>query len=205
MTRQSTDTGLRIAARAPQVMLMALLCMFLAREASAGTCSASAFSCPASGTCIITGTWNIGSDCVLDFGTKAVELKGTFQAETQTGAFEVRAANLTLNGGKLKSLGDTLAPGGAISVVLTGQFLAKGSGPRIDTSGNSGGPIRISAATIDLQTGTIVADGGTTEDCGDGGIITLEAFAGLLLGFNRSSQHLVSGRFVGARRAPQQE
>jgi hypothetical protein len=161
--------------------MLAMSSIAWASPASAAICDAAAFSCPNSGTCVITGTWDVGAGCALDFGSRAVEVRGTLQAETRSGAFEIRTGDLTLNGGKLRSLGNTYAPGGAITVVLDGGFTMRGSGPRIDTSGNGGGgPITVSASTIDLQTGVIVADGGTGEDCGQGGLVWLEAFSGPL-------------------------
>jgi hypothetical protein len=152
-----------------------------ARPSSAATCSAAAFSCPGSGTCIITGTWNIGSGCLLDFGAGAVEIRGTLQADVRSGSFEVRAGTLTLNAGKLKSLGDADEPGGSITALVTGAFVMRGSGPRIDTSGNGGGGgITVTASSVDLQTGVVTADGGGDENCGDGGVVVFEATGGSL-------------------------
>jgi hypothetical protein len=168
---------------AQRLLLLALASSWLLVPAAAraATCSSTEFTCPPSGTCIITGTWNIGSGCTLDFGTRDVEIRGTFQANVLGGGFEVRAGNLILNGGKLKSLGNTATAGGAIGVSAAGAFITKGSGTVIDTSGNGGGgAFSVVAASIDLQTGIIRADGGTGEDCGDGGPISLQAFAGPL-------------------------
>ena len=161
------------------VALVAVVLMGRPGLAFASTCSATAFGCPVSGTCIVTGTWDIGSGCLIDFGTRAVEIRGTLQAAARSGAFEVRSGSLTLNAGKLKSLGDANEPGGAIIVVTPGAFVMRGSGPRIDTSGNGGGgDIQVQAASVDLQTGVIAADGGTDLNCGDGGVITIVATGG---------------------------
>jgi len=110
-----------------------------------------------------------------------IEITGTWTADALGGAYEIRARDLTLNGGKLRSLGNSTSPGGEIGVVLGGTFKTKGSGPTIDTSGNGGGGlIRVIAAAIDLQTGTIRADGGNDQNCGGGGAIGLEAYGGAL-------------------------
>lgn len=147
--------------------------------ALASVCSAAAFGCPASGTCLVTGTWDIGSGCLIDFGSRAVEIRGTLQAATRSGAFEVRGGSLTLNAGKLKSLGDADEPGGAITVVTPGALVMRGSGPRIDTSGNGGGgDVHVQAASVDLQTGLITADGGADQNCGDGGTVDIVAAGG---------------------------
>lgn len=149
--------------------------------AIAAVCDVSAFNCPSSGTCTITGTWNIDSDCTLDFGARSVELKGTFQASALGGSFVVRATSVTLNAGKLKSIGDLSHGGGDISVLVTNSFTMQGAAPRIDTSGNGGGgTIRVRAVGITLTTGTITADGGSGTTCGPGGGIDLDALTGPL-------------------------
>ena len=167
----------------PKLLLLAFASawQFVPTPVRAATCSSADFACPPSGTCIVTGTWNVGSGCTLDFAMRDVELKGTIQADVLGGGFEVRAGNLTLNGGKLRSPGNTSTAGGSISVSLVGAFTTMGSGTVIDTSGNGGGgAFSVVASSIDLQTGILRADGGTGEDCGDGGPIFLQAFAGPL-------------------------
>jgi hypothetical protein len=61
---------------------------------------------------------------VIDFGTRAVEIRGTHQAAARSGAFEVRSSSLTLNAGKLKSLGHADEPGGAITALTPGAFVS---------------------------------------------------------------------------------
>ena len=163
------------------VMVLVLGATIDTRSAQAAVCSASAFPCPPIGTCVVTGGWSIGSNCTIDFGARDVEISGTWTADVLSGSYEIRARDLTLNGGKLRSLGNSTNPGGEIGVVLGGTFKTKGSGPTVDTSGNGGGGlIRVIAAAIDLQTGTIRADGGSDQNCGDGGSIGLEAYDGAL-------------------------
>ncbi|HZR79951.1 MAG TPA: hypothetical protein VFD92_02555 [Candidatus Binatia bacterium] len=147
--------------------------------AAGAVCDAAAFSCPAVGTCVITGTWNVGSNCILGFGARSVEIRGTLQADSLGGSFSVTASNLTLNAGKLKSLGDTSHAGGSIDVDVTGTFAMNGAGPRVDTSGNGGGGgIALRASAIDLANGVITADGGSGDTCGDGGAIEIDARSG---------------------------
>lgn len=147
--------------------------------ASAAVCSAGAFSCPASGTCIITGTWDVGSGCALDFGTQAVELRGTLRSDSVGGSFAITTGSLNLVGGKLRALGNTYIPGGDVTVHVAGAFGMTGTGPRMDVSGNAGGgTISIDAGSINLNQGVIASDGGVGANCGDGGLIDLEAGSG---------------------------
>lgn len=161
------------------VIVVALTTLTAPDTASAIVCNASSFSCPPTGTCIITGTWDIGDGCALDFGTQSIELRGTLQAATTSGAFLITAGSVALKAGKLKSLGTLSEPGGDITVRATGLFSMEGSGPRIETSGTAGGgTIEVTAASLSLSTGLIVSEGGTGATCGDAGDISLKANAG---------------------------
>ena len=97
------------------------------RSAAAAECSASAL-CPGATCAPISGTHNLTPGCILDFGAKAVTLAGVFQADVTGTSFEVRAGSLTLNAGKLRSLGDGTTSGGTITVTLTGALSMTGSG-----------------------------------------------------------------------------
>jgi hypothetical protein len=167
---------------APALFACAVILAALPRFAHAGVCDAAAFSCPATGTCTINGTWNVGSDCVIDFASRGVDLRGTLQAETVGAGFTVRAGSLTLTGGKIRSLGNAVQFGGDIDVQVGGAFSMQGTGPGLETSGNAGGgAIRVSAATINLAAGVIAANGGTGGSCGDAGVIDLDASVGSLV------------------------
>lgn len=97
------------------------------------------------------------------------------------GSFTVKSSDLTLNAGKLKSVGDTDDAGGDIAVELSGVLTMKGTGPRIDTSGNGGGgTIEVRASSISLTAGVITADGGSGATCGDGGAVEFAAQSGAL-------------------------
>lgn len=147
-------------------------------------CEASDFTCPpAPATCIITGSHDVEPGCVLDFGTRNVQINGTWTASQIGGSFTVQAANLTLNGGKLRSPGDPDDSGGDITVVASGAFVMQGSGPQVLTSGNGGGGlIDVTAASISIQEGAVLAEGGSGEEnCGDAGNISLVATSGPVL------------------------
>ena len=161
-------------------LILLVVQLAVASAAQAAVCSATAFTCPPTGTCIITGTWDIGSDCLLDFGATPIEVRGTLQAEIVGGSFAVAAPSVRLNAGKLKSIGDATTSGGGIKVITAGTFVMEGSGPRIDTSGiGGGGDIEVVAQSAAVSTGIIVAEGGTGEDCGDGGDVRIEVAQGL--------------------------
>lgn len=63
----------------------------LPARSDAAICDASAFGCPATGQCTITGTWSVSDGCTIDFGDRTVELRGTLQAVSLGGSFAVRA------------------------------------------------------------------------------------------------------------------
>lgn len=143
---------------------------------AAVVCSVDEFGCPSEpALCVVTGTWDVAEGCVLDFGGQDAEIRGTVRAENIGGDFDVRGANLTLQGGRLRSPGDLDESGGQVSIVLTGDLTLDGNGPQVDVGGNGGGGrIEIEAANLRIFTGNLLADGGTGElNCGDGGAIAL--------------------------------
>src|SRR5262245_46830375 len=152
------------------------------RSAPAAECSASAL-CPGATCAPIGGTHNLTPGCILDFGGKDVTLTGVLQADVTGASFEIHAGSLTLNAGKLRSLGTGTTSGGAILVTLAGAFSMTGSGPLIDTSaGAGGGNITLTAASISVGNGDIRSNGGNNvDDCGDGGKIDLTAPGAVLL------------------------
>lgn len=161
-------------------------------------CSAASFSCPAEpALCVITGTWDISQGCVLDFGTQDVEIRGTLRAETVGGNFDVRAANLTLQGGRLLSPGDLDDFGGQIGVQLTGDLTLGGSGATINVSANGGGgDIDVSATNVTLNGGNMIADGGVGEEnCGDAGGISISATQHVFVNGSATSLRASTGGF----------
>ena len=63
--------------------------------------------------------------------------------------------------------------------VATGRFEMRGSGPRVDVSGEAGGgAISVRANDINVDSGTVTAQGGSTINCGDGGQVTFDAGGG---------------------------
>ncbi len=164
-------------------LAFSLLLTFGAGSAQAAViCSASSFSCPASGTCTIGGAPTIGNGCLLDFGSRAVQVTGAITAATIGGSFEIRAGSLKLANGKLRSVGDAVTPGGDIEVSVTGAFIMETSATEIRTDGNGGGgSIDITASSIEIRDGRLLADGGSGPDCGDGGSVSLTATSGPVL------------------------
>lgn len=147
----------------------------------AAICDVSPFNCPVSGTCVISGTWNVADGCLLNFGpTRAVELRGTLQADQSGGSFSIVGGTLALVAGKLRSVASSTVAGGDIDVELVGSFTMSGSGPRIDVSGNAGGgTVTIHAGSgMSLATGVVDTSGGIGIDCGDAGNVDLTSDAG---------------------------
>ena len=169
------------------------LLSILSTSSHAGVCDAAALGCSTGGACTVTGTWEIDSNCTIDFGTADVVLKGTLKATSTSGAFRIKAATLELQGGKVRSLGDVDHPGGNLVIEVAGAFRMSGTGPRIDTSGAAGGgTIQVSASTVDVASGVIAAEGGGGSTCGDAGTISVEASAGEL-----SSQGIIRSTTSG--------
>ena len=142
----------------------------------ANACVAADFGCAAPpAVCVITGSWDIGDGCDLDFGTQDVEIQGTLRADVVSGGFSIRANDLTLDGGKLRSPGDTDDWGGDLFLSLTGDFEMTGSA-QIDTGGNGGGgAIEIDAVAVSILGGNILSDGGSGEECDDASTIGIVA------------------------------
>ncbi|MBY0276739.1 hypothetical protein K2Z84_15465 [Candidatus Binatia bacterium] len=166
------------------VLAAALLGTPVARAATA--CSAADFPCGAAGECLIQGAWDVPSGCVLDFAGRDVRLAGTLRTAVVGGDFRLAAAGLVLDGGRIELPGSQLDFAGSVVVELTGPFVMQGNAPAIVADGNGGGgEITIAANGATLATGRISADGGTGEDCGDGGLILLDAGSGTLRVENR--------------------
>lgn len=164
-----------------QISLATVLLHVPIVAAHAVTCDVSEFSCSPGVPCTIVGSWQIGDECVLDFGEASVTLQGTLQAASVGGGFVIRARDLTLWGGKLKSVGTSDVTGGAIDVVLGGTFVMDGTGPLVDVGGGGGGGVvDIAASSIEIRKGVISANGGTGDNCGDAGQINLNATTGAL-------------------------
>lgn len=166
-----------------RLFLAAVAAYFFLRPAfafGATACVAGDFGCAAPpATCVITGSWDVPHTCEFDFGTQDVEIHGTLKSDVLGGAFSIVAGDLTLDGGKLRSPGDTDDSGGDITVEISGHFEMLASA-QIDTGGNGGGgSIDIEAASISILSGNLLADGGAGFDnCGDAGSVDFLASSG---------------------------
>lgn len=176
---------LRLPRTTLMVVLLASLCG--ARAARAATaCTAADFACSATGECLIQGLWEVPSGCVLDFAGRDVRLAGTLRTAQVGGDFRLTAASLVLDGGRIELPGNRLDFAGSVLIELSGPFVMQGNAPAIVADGNGGGgAVAIAANGATLASGRISADGGTGEDCGDGGVILLDAGAGTLRVENR--------------------
>ncbi|MDG2305799.1 MAG: hypothetical protein P8R42_14380 [Candidatus Binatia bacterium] len=150
-------------------------------------CTAADFGCAPTGTCIISGTHDIGTGCHLDWGTQNVEIRGTLRTEQVGDSFSLTGGQIYLDGGKLTSTGNNVESGGQITITASGRFWMAGSGSRVETSGNAGGGSVVITANDVLIAGggAIITDGGVGLDCGPAGDVTLSASGGqILLGGN---------------------
>lgn len=137
--------------------------------------------CPnGSGVCTVTKTFQVGNDCVLDFGARAVTISGTL--DINSGAVTIAAASLTVApGGFIDGRGNQAATsgtdGGMVTIQVTGsltiQKTARTSG-RIDVSGiDRGGTIVIDAGGSVTVAGKLNAD--QLSRAGEGGNIRITA------------------------------
>lgn len=161
------------------------------RYASAqAKCAAADFGCAPTGTCIITGTHEIGSLCHLDWGTQNIEIRGTLRAENVGDSFSITGGQVLLNGGKVQSVGDVSNQGGDIDITATGRFWMAGSGSRVETGANAGGgSVTITSNDVLIAGGgAIRTDGGDGFGCGSAGDVTMSATGGpMILGGNGST------------------
>lgn len=175
---------LRVISRSCRSFVVLLLIVATAlspASALAAVCSADAFGCPATGICTIAGSWSVGEGCTIDFGLRDVALTGTIQSDALGGTFSLRAGSLALQGGKVKALGDASTRGGAIRLATEREFAMLGSGPTVDAHASAGGgSISIQGRSLTLTTGTVSAQGGAGDACGDGGTVSLAASEGAL-------------------------
>jgi hypothetical protein len=159
--------------------LLSLLAPVPAAAATPVVCDTTAFACPATGICIVSGTWRIGDACSIDFGARSVVLRGTLRGEAPGTSFSLAAADFTLDGGKIELPSNPDDYGGELEIVVAGAFTMQGLAPRIAVDGSGGaGDVTIHAGSVSLAAGTISANGGKGEDCGDAGIIEIDASAG---------------------------
>ena len=169
-----------VSSRPGATCLVLLASVLASRAAAASVCTAGDVCAATANPCAIAGTKDVGDGCVLDFGSRAVALTGTLQSATPGGSFTVRAGSLTLQGGRIRSIGPAGAAGGDVAVEVAGALVLSGSGPSIDASGAAnGGVIRATAASIDVQSGSIAAEGTGSGACG--GAIFLRATTGPLV------------------------
>ena len=164
-----------VTRRYPRVLLgtsLVLLVLGSARGAGA-LCTANELCGASANPCVISGAIRtIGPACVLDFGSRAVQITTTLKAEQARGSFELRAGTLTLSG-KLLSTGSASAPGGTIRVQTSGAFQMTSTAD-IDLSGGlGGGDLVVVAGSINWAGGSVKASGTSTD--GGGGSISLVA------------------------------
>lgn len=153
--------------------------LFSAHDVGAAICSAEALNCQVGGTCVVSGNFSVGDGCLIDFGTRDVEVTGLLRAENDGGTFTIHAGSLRLFGGRLTSVGDSLTEGGNIFVAVEREFSMEGTGSAIDVhAGAGGGNVSVEAAAISLMTGVVSAQGGSGATCGDGGSVILKAQSG---------------------------
>jgi cysteine-rich repeat protein len=175
---------MRCHGRRLTVTLLALLGLVASsrdRAWAAPVCTAGQLCTPACASCTIGGTWDVGSGCVLNFGTCSVTVTGTLRAAEAGGGFTLDAGNLTLHGGKLLATNGTGGTGGSLIVnAPAGTFRMDGSGPLVSVDGDAGeGSITVTAAAIDIESGALSAKG-TALDA-TAGDVTLTASGTLVV------------------------
>jgi hypothetical protein len=135
--------------------------------------------CPSgTGPCTIAKTFTIANGCVLDFGTRAVAVKGTLDVGSRN--MTLKAGSLTVaSGGKMLGLGNSAPPGdhgGMIVIQTTGAVLVDKAAANgvIDVSGDTlAGAVLIQAGGSVTLKGRLLAQNSTSS--GGGGTITIRA------------------------------
>ncbi len=163
------------------VVLGVMLAPPVARAVALDACTAADIvaqngsTCPATGPCTITLVFNIGSGCLLDFGTRDVTLAGTGQLNLGAGAVSINAGSFTIAvGGYINGRGDLTNPvgDGANGVLFylstSGNVTLQSDIAVIDVSGmTSAGDLSITAGgTVTLAGGHLIADSLTTTGLG---------------------------------------
>jgi cysteine-rich repeat protein len=178
-------TSIRLAFRAASRLLpvaLAVVVVHAAPARSAVVCTAAALCGSGTAPCTIAGTHDVSHGCHLDFGSRVITLTGTLQSPTTASSFAITAGSFTIDNGKLKSVGSPSESGGDIDVTVSGLFRMDGALARIDTGAiGGGGAVTITAGTVQLANGKIIANGGGIESCGDGGGVTISATGSVLL------------------------
>src|SRR5262245_22808954 len=172
---------MRFLCRGPRLIVGPLLAaaalVSAERPARAAVCAASEICAPGNSSCTIGATFDVRAGCVLDFAPRPVTLTGTLRSETPGQGFTIRAPSLTLDGGDLLATGAGGSKGGIIVVEVVGPFRMLGSNPLVSVDSNAlKGAITITAGSMDIETGTVSANGS------DGGVaIALEATGALVV------------------------
>ena len=136
-------------------------------------------NCPAStAPCTINKTYAIGNGCTLDFGTRAVTVKGTL--DVGSGSMTIKAGPFTVgSGGNVQGLANHPAPldhGGMIMIQATGAVLLDKAAANgvVDVSGDTlAGTVVIQAGGAVTLKGKLMAKNSTTS--GGGGGISIRA------------------------------
>jgi hypothetical protein len=153
-------------------MLTSLTLALCALPASQA-CSAADFGPLTADPLVITGTWDVGPDCLLDFGARSVDLQGTLNVTTVT----IYAADLTVAGtGKILGTGDSL---GATNIVTSrgsghnGDIVILG---RIEQNGDlAGGDVNLDAEGEVLIAGSGKIEAKGTANHAGGGYVAIVA------------------------------
>ncbi len=168
-----TSNPLVRAARGWQLGL-ALLTALAAPEIGSAACVANDLCSASTNPCVVSGApKTIDSGCVLDFGSRAVEIRATLKNAVAGGSFALRAGQILLSGKDLQASGSPSVRGGTLRITTTGLFRIE-SGASIDVSASgNGGSIIVLAGSLELFGSAIKASG--TSALASGGVIDLRA------------------------------
>lgn len=126
--------------------------------------------------CNISGSYNVTSDCVFDFGTRTVRVKNGSTVSAGSGQMRFLSGPFTIEPtGKLRAKGGESAPGGRIELESSGAIEVAGT---IDISGNSAGNLTAKGTDITVS-GNVLAEGLKTT--GGGGDIELEGTGSIMV------------------------
>lgn len=164
---------------AGQAFLAVLAPLALPVFAAAEVCSAVELC--ASYPCTVFGVQVVGDGCDLAFAGD-VTIRGTLKSPPEGGGFRLSSPGaIVLDTGVLRSLG-WAGGAGAISVEAGGAFRMLGAFSKIDTSALAGAlDVDVTAASIEVEAGSIAAAGGSTLQCGDSGAVVFETTGAIVL------------------------
>lgn len=152
-----------------------LTLLLLTLDAHAATaCVADDICAPGANPCVIAADWDVLDGCILDFGTRAVQVTAAGTIDAGTGTVDILAGTFTaLASSDLQARG-TGATGGTLRITTTGDFVSQAA---VDASSDwTGGTVSImsTGGAIRLLSGAWTARGRVVD--ADGGTIALDAF-----------------------------